>query len=97
MQVNLKNDIKPISYVKTHAADMMKYINDSHNPIVITQNGEARAVLVDIDSYQEIKNAFALLSIIKLSEDDLQNERVQDADQVFTELGNKYFLNDETV
>ena len=54
MSVNLKADIKPISYIKTNAADMMKYINETHSPIVITQNGEARAVLLDIESYQNM-------------------------------------------
>ena len=52
MAINLKDDIKPISYIKTNAADMMKYVNDHKNSIIITQNGEAKAVLVDIESYQ---------------------------------------------
>jgi prevent-host-death family protein len=63
MSVNLKDDIKPISYIKTNAADMMKYINEHKNSIVITQNGEAKAVLVDIESYQTMKDAFSLLKI----------------------------------
>lgn len=54
MAVNYKNDIKPISYIKTNAAEMMKYVNENHNPIIITKNGEARAVLMSIDSYQNI-------------------------------------------
>ena len=66
MHVNYKNDIKPISYIKTNAAEMMKYVNDNRNPIIITQNGEAKAVLMDIDSYQNMQNAFALLNIIKI-------------------------------
>jgi prevent-host-death family protein len=52
MAINLREDIKPISFIKTHAADMMKYFTENHNPIIITQNGEAKAVLMDIDSYQ---------------------------------------------
>ena len=50
MAINLKADIKPISYIKTNAADMMKYVNECRNPVIITQNGEARAVLLDIES-----------------------------------------------
>ena len=72
MSVNLKEDIKPISYIKTNAADMMKYINEHKNSIVITQNGEAKAVLVDIESYQTMKDAFNLLKIIQLSEKDVR-------------------------
>ena len=91
MSINLKEDIKPISYIKTNAADMMKYINENHNPIIITQNGEAKGVLMDIESYQEIKDAFALVGIIQLAEDDIKKDQVQSADEVFTELERKYF------
>ena len=73
MTVNLATDIKPISYVKTNAADMMKYVTERKNPIVITQNGEAKAVLVDIETYQETQDAFALLHLIRLAEKDIQN------------------------
>ena len=89
--VNLKTDIKPISYIKTNAAEMMKYVNDNHNPIIITQNGEAKAVLMDIDSYQNMQNAFSLLSIIKISEDEVKRGDYQDSDTVFSELKSKYF------
>ena len=91
MNVNYKNDIKPISYIKTNAAEMMKYVNDNRNPIIITQNGEAKAVLMDIDSYQNMQNAFALLNIIKISEDEIKRGNFQESDDVFTELDNKYF------
>jgi len=90
MNVNFKNDIKPISYIKTNAAEMMKYVNDNHTPIIITQNGEARAVLMDIGSYQNMQNAFALLNIIKISEDEIRRGEYQNSDAVFTELENKY-------
>jgi len=90
MSLNLKQDIKPISYIKTNAADMMRYVNENRNPIVITQNGEARAVLVDIDSYQNMQDAFNLLKIVQLSEKDVRSGLVKDTDQVFNELKNKY-------
>jgi prevent-host-death family protein len=90
MSVNLKQDIKPISYIKTNAADMMRYVNDNRNPIVITQNGEARAVLIDIDSYQNMQNAFNLLKVVQLSEKDIRSGLYKDSDQVFDELKNKY-------
>ena len=86
MSINFKNDIKPISYIKTNAAEMMKYVNDNHSPIIITQNGEAKAVLMDIESYQNMRNAFALLNIIKISEDEIKRDEYQDSDKVLTEL-----------
>jgi prevent-host-death family protein len=86
MAINLKEDIKPISYIKTNAAEMMKYVNERKNPIIITQNGEARAVLIDIETYQETQDAFALLNIIKIAEKDIENGDVRKAEDVFKDL-----------
>ena len=86
MAVNLKEDIRPISYVKTNAADMMKYVNEVRNPIVITQNGEAKAVLVDIESYQDMRNAFSLLKIVQLSEKEIEAGNFKTSDAVFSEI-----------
>lgn len=93
MSVNLKEDIKPISYIKTNAADMMKYVNDNKNSIVITQHGEAKAVLIDIESYQTMKNAFTLLNMIQLSEKDIRSGNIKESEQVFKELKEKYQFN----
>ena len=86
MMVNLKEDIKPISYIKTNAADMMRYINDVKNPIIITQNGEARAVLVDIESYQNIKDAFNLLKLLQMSEKEIERGHYRKVDEVFSDI-----------
>jgi len=90
MSINLKDEIKPISYIKTNAADMMKYVNEHKSSIVITQNGEAKAVLVDIESYQSMKDAFNLLRMIKLSEMDVKAGHFRDADKVFSDLKERY-------
>jgi len=86
MAINLAADIKPISYIKANAADMMKYVTDRRNPIVITQNGEAKAVLVDIQTYQETQDAFALLHLIKIAENDIQNGDFEPSEKVFSDL-----------
>ena len=56
--------IKPISYVKAHAAELLDRITREREPIIITQNGEARAVLVDIRSYEESQERMAMLQIM---------------------------------
>jgi prevent-host-death family protein len=89
MSINLKEDIKPISYIKTNAAEMMKYVNERKNPIIITQNGEAKAVLIDIETYQNTQDAFALMNIIKIAEKDIDNGRVRKAEDVFKDLRKK--------
>ena len=55
--MNITNDIKPITYLKSKAADLLNQINETHRPIIITQNGEPRAVLQDPKSYENMRNA----------------------------------------
>jgi len=74
--MNLKTNIRPISYIKTHAAEMLKQINDTQNPIVITQNGEARGVLLDTQSYQEMVDAIGMLKLISQSEHAIESGAV---------------------
>ena len=90
MITNIQECIKPISYVKTNAADMMNFVNDRKEPLIITQNGESRAVLIDVESYQEMKNAFNLLRIIQASEKSIQNGECKPASEVFANLRRKY-------
>jgi prevent-host-death family protein len=94
MAVNLKNDIKPISYIKTNAVEMMNYVNEHKNPVIITQNGEARAVLLDIETYQETQDAFALLNLIKIAEKDIHSGKTEPAKKVFAELREELTEND---
>ena len=86
MNINLKEDIRPISYIKTHAADMLKYINDNKNPIIVTQNGEARGVLLDVESYQNMINALALMKLIQISENSISEGNLHKNKDVFFEL-----------
>lgn len=90
MITNVKECIKPISYIKTNAADMMNFVNDRKEPLVITQNGEARAVLIDVESYQEMKNAFNLLKIIQFSEQNMKSGKYKTVSEVFANLRGKY-------
>jgi prevent-host-death family protein len=66
--VDLVRDLKPVSYFKEHAAQVVKYVGETQNPVVITQNGEAKAVIIDITSYQKTRRAIALAKLINLSE-----------------------------
>ena len=89
MSINLKDNIKPISYIKTNAADMMRYVCEHQEPLIITQNGESKAVLLDVDSFQNMKNAFTLLKMIQLSEKDVTEGRAKPANEVFKKLRRK--------
>lgn len=74
--LNLANDIKPISYIKSHTAEMIRQVGDNKNPIVITQNGEAKAVIIDIDSYQNLINSVNLMKIISIGDRDIKNGKI---------------------
>ena len=92
MITNVQECIKPISYIKTNSADMMNFVNESKEPLIITQNGESRAVLIDVESYQEMKDAFNLMKIIKFSEMDVRAGKTKTAKEVFSTLRRKYNL-----
>jgi prevent-host-death family protein len=70
--VNLAQDLKPISYVKAHTTEIIKYVGESKAPVVITQNGEAKAVIIDIESYQKTTNAIHLAKLLSFSEKDIK-------------------------
>jgi prevent-host-death family protein len=84
--VNLAQDLKPISYVKAHTTEIVKYVGDSKTPVVITQNGEAKAVINDINSYQKTINAINLAKLLSFGEKDIKAGNViphEDAKKIF--------------
>jgi prevent-host-death family protein len=62
------SNIKPITYMKTHSAELVKAVNDNRSPVVITQNGQARAVVMDAASYEQMQHALILLKILSHSD-----------------------------
>jgi len=79
-------DIKPVTYLKSQAADILKQVNETHRPIVITQNGEPKAVLLDPESYTNMRNAIGILKLISQGEEDIRNENFISQGDVFSEL-----------
>lgn len=78
--MGLETRIKPISYLKAHSAEVIRELADGAAPLVITQNGEARAVLQDIASYEATQEALALLKLLAMARDDMASGRVQPLD-----------------
>ena len=74
--INLVQDIRPISYVKSHTAEVLSQVREKNKPMVITQNGEAKAVIMDVNQYQNIINAINLMKIISIGENDIKNGRI---------------------
>ncbi|MGD0893139.1 MAG: type II toxin-antitoxin system Phd/YefM family antitoxin [Terracidiphilus sp.] len=78
--------IKPISYVKAHAAELLDRITEEREPIIITQNGEARAVLVDVHSYESSQETMALLKILAIGEKQIASEQTHSLAEVVADL-----------
>jgi prevent-host-death family protein len=87
--MNLKNDIKPVSYVKSHIAEIIKNINENHNPIIITQNGEAKGVFIDTESYQNMRNSISLMKLVMYAENDIEKSKTVSQSDVFKEIEKK--------
>ena len=82
--------IKPISYVKAHAAELIDRITAEREPIIITQNGEARAVLVDVASYEEMMHETqVLLKVLALTEKEIEAGETIPIEEVMAEFGVK--------
>ncbi|MBW1835967.1 MAG: type II toxin-antitoxin system Phd/YefM family antitoxin [Deltaproteobacteria bacterium] len=86
--MNITNDIKPVTYLKSRAADLLNQINETHRPVIITQNGKPRAVLQDPESYENMRNAIGLLKLISQGESDVRNGRVKSQEEVFKDIEN---------
>jgi len=84
--MKISTDIKPISYLKSKAADMLKQVNDTHRPIIITQNGEPKAVLQDPESFENMRNTIGLLKLISLGEEEIRNGKSKKQNEVFSDL-----------
>jgi prevent-host-death family protein len=84
--MNISKDIKPITYLKSRAADLLKQINETHRPVVITQNGEPKAVLQDPESYENMRNAIGILKLISQGEEDIKNGKLKAQEKVFSEI-----------
>jgi prevent-host-death family protein len=80
------SDVKPITYMKTHSAELLADVNKRRSPIVITQNGEPRAVVMDIESYERTQDALMLLKLIAQSEDARRKKRWLSQEQMAEEL-----------
>lgn len=69
--------IKPISYLKANAAEVLHQLAERREPMLITQNGEARAVIQDVSSYEETQETLALLKILALGNREIEDGRVK--------------------
>ena len=84
--MKLSNQIKPISYLKAHAAEIVRKLGEQREPLVITQNGEAKVVIQDIESYEQTQETMALLKILALGMRQIEEGKVLPAEDMIRRL-----------
>jgi prevent-host-death family protein len=84
--MKFSKQVRPITYLKAHAADMIRGVAEKREPYIITQNGEAKAVLQDIESYEQTQETLALLKILALGNAQIDAGHTEDASTVLRRL-----------
>ena len=84
--MKLSSRIKPISYLKAHAAEIVRTLGEHREPLVITQNGEAKVVIQDIESYEQTLETMALLKILAIGMHQIEKGNVLSAEDVIKRL-----------
>ena len=81
--------VKPISYLKANAAEVLAQLSEQRQPLVITQNGEAKAVLQDVVSFEDTQETLALLKILALGNQELEAGQLKPVADVVARLRGK--------
>jgi prevent-host-death family protein len=84
--MKLSEDLKPVSYFKNNMAEVIRRLNESQGTMIITQNGEAKAVLIDIKAYEDLQETLEMLEMIAQGNKNLEEGRYRPAEQVLNEF-----------
>jgi len=81
--LKLSKSVRPISYLKAHASEILNNLDEDKETLIITQNGEAKAALLDIREYESIMESMAMLKLISQSRKNIEENRVRPFREVF--------------
>ena len=81
--VSVKGSIKPLAYLKKNAADVLAAVSETRSPVIITHNGEAKAVVQDFHTYQEAQSSLAFLKVVALGRESVERGRCRPARTAF--------------
>lgn len=87
--MTLKEKIRPITFLKTNAADVMATVTATHSPVIITHNGEAKMVVQDVDSYNNLKESLSMLKLVAMGRAQVEKGKTKSADDVFAAVEKK--------
>lgn len=81
--------IRPISYLKAHAAEVIRDIAENHKTIVITQNGIAKVIVQDVREYERTQETIVLLKILAKSSQSIKKGKFKPIEQSFIDLNDR--------
>jgi prevent-host-death family protein len=84
--MKLSQDLKPVSYLKNNMAKVIRKLNENQGTMIITQNGEAKAALIDIKAYEDLQETLAMLEMIARGNKSVTEGRYRPAEEVLNEL-----------
>ena len=85
-KMKFSTQVKPISYLKSHAAEIVNTLTKNREPMLITQNGEAKLVVLDVKSYEKYEETLALMKILALGHQQIEGKHFREAEKVFSDL-----------
>ena len=84
--MKLSQDLKPVSYFKNNMAAIIRKVNENQGTMILTQNGEAKAALMDIKAYEDLQESLAMLEMIAKGKKQVSEERYRPTEQVLNEF-----------
>jgi prevent-host-death family protein len=87
--MNIKESIRPIKYLESNAADVLNTVTKKHTPMIITDDGEAKMVIQDIESYFKLKESIGMLKLVLMGKKQIDEGKTKPAEQVFNAIERK--------
>jgi prevent-host-death family protein len=84
--MKLSQDLKPVSYFKNNMAEVLRRLNENQGTMIITQNGEAKAAILDIQAYEDLQETLAMLEMVAQGNKSMAEGKYRPADQVLKEF-----------
>ena len=84
--MRIAKDIRTVTDMKTRAAELLNQVNEDKRPVIITQEGRPRAVMMDVESYEDLRNAVGILKLLAQGEEDIRKGRWTEQSVMFDRL-----------
>lgn len=84
--MKFSKSVKPISYLKAHTSELIREVAENHKTLVITHNGEAKAIVQDLESYEQMNDTLALLKMLAQSSRSKKEGKYKSAKQAFRDI-----------